>query len=92
MFVNRLCGITLASSRVNALAGSSSVSSITPAWRTMFTTLGAPPENASSGCAPNCSRIFGSVVRTERTGPTVVAPWQWKTAMNRVIPPSTTSS
>ena len=36
----------------------------------MLTTLLAPPEKASSGCSPNCSRIFGSVVRALRTGPT----------------------
>src|SRR4051794_3714226 len=36
--------------------------------------------------------MAGSMGRTERTGPTSGASWEWKTARNRVTPPSTTSS
>src|SRR5919109_4799300 len=36
--------------------------------------------------------MTGSTGRTERTGPTVEASWEWKTARKRTTPPSTTSS
>src|SRR3989449_7593080 len=36
--------------------------------------------------------MLGSIGRTERTGPTGLGAEEWNTAMNRVTPPSTTSS
>src|SRR5664279_361344 len=36
--------------------------------------------------------MSASVSRTERTGPTGLASWDWNTARYRVVPPSTTSS
>ena len=63
-----------------------------PASSTIVRTPLEPPLNASSGCSLNGARMSGSVVRMLRTGPMRFASSQWKSATNRVMPPSTTSS
>ncbi len=90
--VNRLCGTTRASSRVNALAALSSSIAVMPASSTTERTPFEPPLNASSGCSLNGARISGSVVRMLRTGPIRSASSQLNSTTKRVMPPSTTSS
>ena len=45
-----------------------------------------------TACGSYWTRTFGSVVRALRTGPTSFASLHWYSAMNRVMPPSTSSS
>src|SRR5690606_2020389 len=62
----------------------------TPSAWTELRNNGWPPEITCG--PPSGATIPASIGRTDRIGPTTSGRWEWKTALKRVIPPSTISS